>query len=372
MNSTNNRILLAPNAFKGSLSAFDFCKILTSELEACGFQTTSLPLGDGGDGTAEIIAHYLYASPIRTQTEDALGRVRLATYYLKGNTAIIELAEACGLKHLKRNEYDILNTNTAGFGILINHAIQQGANKLILCIGGSASVDGGTGALEKMGLTIISDNIYRNKVIDIKQFDIDHLQQKFKDIDITILCDVDNFICGPKGAAKVFAPQKGASSEQVVLLEKQLHHWADLLKLNTGKDVINLKHGGAAGGIAAAMYALLNAKLISGSEYCLSISHFCEHLSQAHIVITGEGKIDKQSLYGKIPGTIAMLCRKQGVPVYAVAGLVEKQVFTYFDKVFTMSQYAHSIHDSIKNAPSYLRIIAQNIVDSLCLSAYSD
>ena len=168
MNLINNcNILLAPNSFKGSLDAFEFCRILASELEECGFHTISLPLGDGGDGTARIVAHYLHASPIKTKTVDALGREHFASYYLKDHTAIIELAEACGLKHLKREEYDILNTNTAGFGVLINHAISQGANNLILCVGGSASVDGGIGALREMGLTIVNNSPNRNYITDI-------------------------------------------------------------------------------------------------------------------------------------------------------------------------------------------------------------
>ena len=307
-----------------------------------------------------------------TKTVDALGREHFASYYLKDNTAIIELAEACGLKHLKREEYDILNTNTAGFGVLINHALSQGATHLILCVGGSASVDGGTGALQEMGLTIVNNSSNRNYITDIKEINTKLLQQRFNGIHITILCDVDNPICGPEGAAAVFAPQKGASPEQVVMLDNQLCLWSALLKQHTGKDVTRLKHGGAAGGITAAMHALLNAQLVSGSEYCLTLSHFHDNLLQAGIVITGEGKIDIQSFYGKIPGTVATLCLQQNVPVYAVVGLAEKQVLTRFDKVFTMSQYARSIQDSIKNAPYYLKIIAQAIVDALYSSAYSD
>ena len=345
MNLINNRnILLAPNSFKGSLDAFEFCRILATELEECGFHTISLPLGDGGDGTARIVAHYLHALPIMTKTVDALGREHFASYYLKDNTAIIELAEACGLKHLKREEYDILNTNTAGFGVLINHALSQGATHLILCVGGSASVDGGTGALQEMGLTIVNNSSNRNYITDIKEINTKLLQQRFNGIHITILCDLDNQLC----------------------------LWSALLKQHTGKDVTRLKHGGAAGGITAAMHALLNAQLVSGSEYCLTLSHFHDNLLQAGIVITGEGKIDIQSFYGKIPGTVATLCLQQNVPVYAVVGLAEKQVLTRFDKVFTMSQYARSIQDSIKNAPYYLKIIAQAIVDALYSSAYSD
>ena len=273
---------------------------------------------------------------------------------------------------MKREEYDILNTNTAGFGVLINHALSQGATHLILCVGGSASVDGGTGALQEMGLTIVNNSSNRNYITDIKEINTKLLQQRFNGIHITILCDVDNPICGPEGAAAVFAPQKGASPEQVVMLDNQLCLWSTLLKQHTGRDVTRLKHGGAAGGITAAMHALLNAQLVSGSEYCLTLSHFHDNLLQAGIVITGEGKIDIQSFYGKIPGTVATLCLQQNVPVYAVVGLAEKQVLIRFDKVFTMSQHARSIQDSIKNAPYYLKIIAQAIVDTLYSSAYSD
>lgn len=366
-------VLLAPNAFKGSLSAFDFCKIVEAEFEKCGLSTLSLPLGDGGDGTAEIIAWYMKAIPVETITKDALGRERMAFYYRHEDTAIIELAAACGLKHLKREEYDILNTNTAGFGVLINHAIAHGAKELILCVGGSASVDGGTGALREMGLTIVNgDSLNNNYITDIKDINIDFLQDKFKDIHITILCDVDNLLCGAEGAAAVFGPQKGASPGQVVMLDKQLHYFADLLHMKTGKEVLHLKHGGAAGGITAAMYALLDADLVSGSSYCLSLARFHEHLAGAAVVITGEGKIDLQSLYGKIPGTVASLCKQQGVPVYAITGLSDKQVTPYFDQIFTLIHYARSVNDSITNASHYLKIATQALIDTLYTSAYSD
>ena len=374
MNFLNGRhILIAPNAFKGSINAFDFCKVVAAKFEECGLSTVSLPLGDGGDGTAEIIAWYLDAIPVKTLTKDALGREHTASYFMHENTAIIELAAACGLKYLKREEYDILNATTTGFGILINHAIAHGAKELILCVGGSASVDGGTGALLEMGLTIVNEESKNNNhITDIKDIDIEYLQQKFKDIRITILCDVDNPLCGPEGAASVFGPQKGASPEQVIMLDKQLRYFADLLHAKTGKEVCNLKHGGAAGGITAAMYALLNARLVSGSSYCLSLARFREHLSGAAVVITGEGKIDLQSLYGKIPGTVASLCRERNIPVYAIVGLAEKQAIPYFDKVFTLVTYARSVHDSITNASHYLKLAAQAMIDTLYLSAYSD
>ena len=202
---------------------------------------------------------------------------------------------------------------------------------MILCVGGSASVDGGTGALQEMGLTIVNNSLNRNYITGIKDINIELLQQRFKGIHITILCDVDNPICGPEGAAAVFAPQKGASPEQVVMLDNQLCLWSALLKQHTGKDVTRLKHGGAAGGITAAMHALLNAQLVSGSEYCLTLSHFHDNLLQAGIVITGEGKIDGQSLRGKVVIGISRRAMVQNVPVYAVVGDVGDDATAAYD-----------------------------------------
>ncbi len=175
------------------------------------------------------------------------------------------------------------------------------------------------------------------------------LQQKFKEIHITILCDVDNPICGPEGAAAVFAPQKGASPEQIIMLDNQLCLWSDLLKQHTGKDVTRLKHGGAAGGITAAMHALLNAQLISGFRILPDLSPISTTIFlQAGIVITGEGKLISSPFMAKFREQLQPYVLQQNVPVYAVVGLAEKQVLARFDKVFTMSQYARSIQDSIK------------------------
>ena len=163
----------------------------------------------------------------------------------------------------------------------------------------------------------------------------------------------------------MFAPQKGASPEQVVMLDNQLCLWSALLKQHTGKDVTRLKHGGAAGGITAAMHALLNAQLISGFRILPDLSPFPRQSFTSRNCYHRRRKIDIQSFYGKIPGTVATLCLQQNVPVYAVVGLAEKQVLTRFDKVFTMSQYAPFYSRFYKNAPYYLKIIAQAIVDTL-------
>ena len=356
--------LLAPNAFKGCMSAFSFCSILGQALNERGFNSIPLPLGDGGDGTAEIIAHYLQADAVRAKVPDALGRLHEATYYMRGKTAIIELAEACGIKLLKRKERDVLNANTQGMGTLVNHALQCGARDFILCVGGSASVDGGLGALVEMGLEAEIEGGQRNYLLGVKRLHVDSLRNKFSGIRFTILCDVENPLVGPTGSAAVFGPQKGATPEQVALLDSLLSEYADMLQASTGHDVIRMPMGGAAGGITASFRALLDADLVSGADYCLSISHFDERLAEVQAVVTGEGHLDSQSLGGKIPGTVARVCKAHDMPVYAVAGVAEKEAASCFNYVLTFSSLAASTADSIKNAPYYLKLMAEPLIDA--------
>lgn len=355
------QILIAPNAFKGSLEATDICRILQEELSGDGYRIFSFPLGDGGDGTASLLAHYLKAQPIITQAEDALGRMHETVYYTIADIAIIELAAICGLKLLKPEEYDVLNANTTGLGRVICEAVEYGCKQIMICAGGSASIDGGTGALAAMGMKIVKhSNEYKNHIIEIEDVVIDELKEKFNNISFTVLCDVENPLIGSLGAAKIFAPQKGASDLQVSLLESQLNLYAQILTKMTGKDVAAVKHGGAAGGIAAAFAATLDARLTLGAEYCINLSGFRKQLNTSDLVITGEGKIDSQSLFGKIPGVIAAECRKQQIEVIAVAGMTEDNI-NIFSHIFVLSDYAGSPAASLLHPERNLRKAAQEI-----------
>lgn len=356
-----SQLLLATNAFKGTLSAPEICRILKEELSGEQYPTFSIPLGDGGDGTAEILASYWNAREVNSLAEDALGRLHPVVYYRTSQVAIIELAAICGLKYLRPEEYDIENANTAGVGRIINEVIKQGIREIILCIGGSASIDGGTGALEAMGLKIVKHTSrFKNHILDLKRIETDKLNHNFKYISFTILCDVENPLLGTQGAASVFGPQKGASDLQVSILERQLTIYAQLLQATTGKDVTTLKYGGAAGGIAAAFSALLNARLLSGADYCLRLSGFIELLNASTLVITGEGKLDEQSLYGKIPGTVARICREARADVIAVAGIAEN-VSPIFKEVFSLSRYAGNPTASLLQPEFFLRMAARDL-----------
>lgn len=357
--------MLAPNAFKGSLDAFEVCSYLSAGLAGTPYTLYPLPAGDGGDGTAAILAYYLKASPVPIEVQDPIGRLHQTVYYRRGDLALIELASICGLKHLKKSEYDVYQTHTAGLGRAINQARESGVRRIWLCAGGSASIDGGSGALCEMGLQISkSSNFYSNHILEIERIHPSDLKEKFKNIAFTVLCDVDTPLCGPQGAAALFGPQKGASAKQIVLLNQKLKNYASLLSGYAGKEVSAIKHGGAAGGIAAAFAALLNARLVSGSAYYLHYSGFNQILPQCSWVITGEGHLDKQSLYGKIPGVIAKICKRNKVNLLAVCGSAESGIKD-FNRVYELVSYAPSTEEAILHPESYFPLLCKEIKNYL-------
>ena len=359
--SSNNSILLAPNAFKGSLKAEEFCQILSEELSDSGYTVCSYPMCDGGDGTASIIAFYHQAKPVLFSTIDALGRPHEIVYYISEKTAILDLATICGIQYLKPYEYDVYQANTAGLGKVLLHLSEQNINHIILGVGGSASIDGGIGALLEMGLQIEKNSHDKNNhLIDLISINANKLKEKFKHIRWTILCDVENVLCGEMGAACTFGPQKGANPQQIETLDHALNQYASMLWSETAIDVLPVKHGGAAGGIAAAFYALFHAQLVSGAEYCLEISNFQERLAAASYVITGEGRMDMQSLGGKLPGVISLLCQKHQIPIIGIAGSVEPPL-PYFQHLYCLLDYADDLTDAIQHPQKYLRQIAKEL-----------
>lgn len=361
-------IIVAPNAFKGSLSAMDFCHILAKTFQTSRLHTIQLPMFDGGDGTASVISFYLNATPHRYTAEDALNRPHEITYYSKGDSAIVDLADVCGLKFLKPEEYDVLNANTRGLGQMLLHLVQEGYKSIILGLGGSASVDGGLGALEAMGAKITrTGHRYRNPLIELKDFDAESLKERLADTELLILCDVNNVLYGPEGAAHIFAPQKGANAQQVELLESKMVQYAELLKTKTGIDPQRIDGTGAAGGVAAVFRTIMHASLISGADYSLLISNFYHLLPGAFCVITGEGKLDSQSLCGKLPGQIASLCHKYSKPIYVISGLAE-QPLPDFTEVYTLADYAPDLHESMSHPKVYLRHAAKDLKKNIAKS----
>lgn len=321
------RILVSPAAMKGTLTAVQFANAIGEGLKQAGhINIVKLPIADGGDDTALLLANALNAQFIPAEVSDPLGRNISSGFYLNASgTAIIEMAAASGLRLLKKEEYSATNTSSYGTGQLIKMAIENGAQKIILGVGGSATVDAGMGALLALGFGFfdgrqmleLGNGTTLGQVIGI---DLTQIDRKLKNIEITILADVVNPILGENGAAAIFAPQKGATLADVKMLQKNLSLFTGVLYQTTGIDVAKLRGGGAAGGIAASFYALLGAKIESGAEFILKTIGFFEEAKSCDLIITGEGRIDESSFSGKATGAVFKFGTKIEVPVYAICG----------------------------------------------------
>jgi len=237
---------------------------------------------------------------------------------------VIEMAEISGLKLLQDHERDPLHTTSLGTGELIRKALDKGTRKIILCIGGSATVDGGCGILQALGIRFLDKS--GKELTDLPQnltllesIDTSALDKRIRDTELIILCDVNNFLLGDQGAAAVFGPQKGASVSDLTHLEKALGKFRDVTIRQKGQDMQLIPHGGAAGGTAAGLQVYLEATLVNGIEYFLDLTNFDKVLSQADLVITGEGSIDLQTLEGKGPFGIARRAKQKNIPVIGLA-----------------------------------------------------
>lgn len=319
------KIVIAPNAFKNSLPAAAAAAAILEGLSQSRLSFTGecFPVGDGGDGTGELLIKRLAAAIIEAQARDPLGRIRQASFGLAGDTAIIEMANASGLRLLSRVELDPLRALSTGTGDLIRAALDHGARHIILGMGGSATVDGGVGILTASGIRISDSEI-----------DTSGMDPRLAATRITVLCDVNNPLLGPFGAAPVFGPQKGATPEEVKQLQTRLQTLAGLIQKKTGKEIATLQRGGTAGGAAAGLYGLLNAELVNGIDYFLQLTAFDKALEGADLVITGEGSIDEQTLQGKAPYGVALHAKNKGIPVIGLAGRLPQnttKLDDYFD-----------------------------------------
>lgn len=374
------RILIAPNAFKGSLSAGETAGAIASGLKRSSLSCTlkMIPVADGGDGTAHLVSKKMMAKPIRVLVHDPLGKKIFTTYgwIKKTRTAIIELADASGIKLLNPNALNPLKANTRGSGELIKSALHKGAKKIIMGLGGSATVDGASGLLNELGVRFFDTSgrlitQLPKGLLALNRVDTSTMDRRLKDCEIILLCDVTNHLLGKDGAAAVFGPQKGADKKEVALLEKCLHQFNKIVKKDVKADMDSLKHGGSAGGVAAGLSAFANAKLVSGISYYLDIMNFDNELKSTDLVITAEGKLDTQTLEGKGPFGVAERASKHHIPVIILAGQVppriEKKLHEYFNTVLPIAHQPLSLADAIKNTASDLERTAFELGNLLAI-----
>jgi glycerate kinase len=323
-------ILISPNAFKHGVDAGEAALairegLMQSKLEGA-FEC--FPVGDGGDGTGPLIVSRCNGVQVNAVAHDPLKRKIHASFGLidAGKTAVIEMATASGLHHLQRNELDPMQATSLGTGELITDAMDKGARKIIIGMGGSATVDGGMGILKALGFRFLSaegnDISLAADLMDLVSIDSSRIDTRIRNCEVIVLCDVDNKLLGKQGAAAVFGPQKGASDSDVPVLDAGLARLSEIILQHTGKNIANLKYGGTAGGAAAGLRGLLNAKLVNGIDYFLDLTGFDLALQKCDLVITGEGSIDDQTTKGKGPFGVARRAKLNGLPVIGIAGKV--------------------------------------------------
>ena len=296
------KVIVAPDSFKGCLSSQEVASTLASALRGLhpDWEVVEFPLADGGEGTVDVLTPALGGEFRLAVVSDPLGRPVTARYGLLDDTAIIEVAEACGLKYLEPEERNPLIASTYGVGELLMAAHGEGARHFVIGLGGTATCDGGAGMLQVTGL-----------------------REAMKDCTIELLCDVEIPFIGPEGAVQRYAPQKGASTEDLEILEERMKAFAGTLLSETGVDVLSLPSAGAAGGLAGAFTACFGAATLSGIDRILDLTGFDAVISDADLVITGEGKSDLQTLSGKV--ALGVLRRVKDIPVFLVSGRIENE-----------------------------------------------
>lgn len=353
-------VIIAPNAFKNSLSAVEVADAIEEGLSKsqASVRCIKYPMADGGDGTLEVLYTIFGGELFNVYVNDPLGQKIKARWVKSGDKAIIEMAEASGLRLLNEHQYDPLKTNSFGTGQLVIRALDEKVSKIIIGIGGSATVDGGTGILKALGAKFFDkrgDEIKTgNFLIGLHKIDISAIDKRIYDVEIDVLCDVNNPLLGKEGAAYVFGPQKGADKDGVEYLEQSMSIYVQEVEKITHKDYSKLPSTGAAGGVSFMLKSFFNAKFISGAAFILDESGMKEELADADLVITGEGHLDSQSLEGKAPIIVGNFAKKHGKPCIAISGKWEneQQLYEVFTALFTIVKGPVNIEEALMNARS--------------------
>ncbi len=337
-------IIVAPNSFKGSLSAAQAAAAVARGIKRVSgkIKVTGVPLADGGEGTAEALVAAVGGRFHKAAVTGPLGRPVEARYaLLKGNkTAVIDMAACAGLPLVPPAKRNPLHTTTYGVGELILRAIRSGCREIILGAGGSATVDGGLGMLQALGFGFFDATGKTlgpggRELVRIQSIDTAGSPADLKRVAFRVAVDVANPLVGPHGAARVYGPQKGATPAMVAALERGLAHYAKKTKTATGVAVSTLPGAGAAGGLGAGAAAYLGAEIVSGAGLVLERTSLEAKLVDADLVITGEGRLDAQTAFGKAPHALALLCRRHRVPLVCLAGGVEGRTEAMHDAGFT-------------------------------------
>jgi len=371
-------ILVAPDSFKDSLSASEVSRIISEAISAVipSASIRKIPISDGGEGLLEALLTPLQGTLVSVSVKDPLHRTIEASYGLvdQGKTAIIEMATASGLELLSIEERNPLITSTYGTGELIKNALDKGCTKIIIGLGGSATNDGGIGMIKALGGLFLDQ--YNQEIPDgggalstLHSIDLSGLDKRLQQVAIVCACDVDNPLTGTSGASYVYAKQKGASDNMLAVLDSNLSNYATVIKATLNKDLEHISGTGAAGGTAMGLLAFLDATLTPGIALITELLHLEKHIKEAQLVVTGEGKIDIQTLHGKTIMGIASLAKKHSIPVLVFTGSIGHGISEIYDQgvtaIFSIVSEPMSLETAIKNAAEYLKTSVTNVFSSL-------
>lgn len=372
------KIVIAPDSYKESLSALE----VASAIEA-GFRDifpeadyVKIPVADGGEGTVEAMVAATQGSIVRLTVTGPLGEPVDAFYGLSGDarTAFIEMAAASGLELVPTSRRDPLITTSFGTGELIKNALDRGVGHIIIGIGGSATNDGGSGMMQALGARLLDQQgneiAYGGGALpQLARIEIDGLDARIRHCRFEVACDVTNPLTGEQGASAVFGPQKGATPELVRQLDQALAHYADIIHRDLDIDVLHIAGGGAAGGMGAALHAFCQAELRRGIEIVTEALGLAEQVRDADLVITGEGRIDSQTINGKVPIGVAQVAKRFNKPVIGIAGSLTADVGVVhehgLDAVFSVLFGICSLEEALANAAQNVRVTARNVAATI-------
>lgn len=369
------KIIIAPDSFKGSLSALQAAQAIEKGLRRVDpdIKVEKVPMADGGEGTVRSLIDATDGQIIKAVVKGPLMAETNAFYGILGNgrTAVIEMAAASGLPLVPLTARNPLEATTYGTGQLIKHALDRGCREIIVGLGGSATNDGGAGMAQALGVRLLDAKGRElppggGKLHLLHTIDMSAIDPRLKEASIIAACDVSNPLCGPEGASYVYGPQKGADANMVELLDQNLHHYGEVIEDTLGIRVIDYPGAGAAGGLGAGMMAFLHAHLEKGIDIVLRLTCLEQKLAGANLVITGEGRLDYQTAFGKTPFGVAAAAKKYNLPVIGIAGsLGENYESLYhrgFDSLFAIPTGPMTLQESMDNCENLLASTAESIL----------
>lgn len=356
------KLVFAPDSYKGSLSAERICELLdiTAKKVFGECETIGIPVSDGGEGASDVVVAAKNGQFREVEACGPMGKKVTAKYGIfDGDSAIIEMAAASGLPLVPTTERDVRRATTYGTGELIRDALDLGIRKFNIAIGGSATNDGGIGCAAALGVRFLDETGGELEAVPenlgkISRIVLDGVHPAVKEAEFTVICDVTNPLLGATGATRIFGPQKGAAPEDQEFLEEGMTNYARILEETFGRDIAGTPGAGAAGGLGAGLMAFTDAKLKRGIETILGILDFDHVIQGADLVVTGEGRMDYQSVFGKVPFGVGMAAKKQGIPCVAIVGGMGKDasdIYEYgVDSIITTVNGAMSVEEAMENA----------------------